>query len=354
MSEPDSSPPIDTLRVRADDGAEADLALTAASSATLGLLWLPALGVAARHYFPFAQALARAGIASAIHEWRGAGSSTLRADREHDWGYRELLELDVPASLAVARERLPSVRWLIGGHSLGAQLAALSLALAPDALEGLTIVAGGAPWWRAFPARERWLVRAAFPFVRGVSALVGHYPGKRLGFGGTEARGVMRDWTKTGATGRYAARGLDVDLEAALGELRRPVLALRLARDALTPRASLAHLLVKMPQAPTMVREIGPDAFASGEASHFSWLREPEPIVRAVVEGYASLGITRGIAAEAAPSEVAATSAHDTANGSGLAPTMVEDIAAPIAPPPKKRRSRAKKAVAKPTGELTP
>ena len=34
------------------------------------LLWLPALGVAARHYAPFAQALAERGIAVFVHEWR--------------------------------------------------------------------------------------------------------------------------------------------------------------------------------------------------------------------------------------------------------------------------------------------
>ena len=62
------------------------------------LLWLPALGVAAKHYLPFAEVLAERGVAVFVHEWRGHGSSSLRAGRQHDWGYRELLELDLPAS----------------------------------------------------------------------------------------------------------------------------------------------------------------------------------------------------------------------------------------------------------------
>ena len=42
-----------------------------------------------------------------------------------------------------------------------------------------------------------------FGFFRLVSALVGHYPGRTLGFADREARGVIRDWTKSGLSGRY-------------------------------------------------------------------------------------------------------------------------------------------------------
>jgi predicted alpha/beta hydrolase len=91
------------IRVRAGDGAEADLSLTAVPGAHFGLLWLPALGVTARHYRGFAEALAAAGVSVAVHEWRGAGSSSLRASRQCDWGYRELLERDIPASLKYAQ-----------------------------------------------------------------------------------------------------------------------------------------------------------------------------------------------------------------------------------------------------------
>ena len=76
------------------------------------LLWLPALGVAARHYLPLAQALARRDTAVFLHEWRGHGSSSLRAGRGCDWGYRELLQLDLAASeaaVAIPGSRSPVV-----------------------------------------------------------------------------------------------------------------------------------------------------------------------------------------------------------------------------------------------------
>ena len=74
------------------------------------LLWLPALGVAARHYLPLAEALATHGVATHLHEWRGNGSSTLRPSRTQDWGYRERLALDLPASVAaLGGERRPAI-----------------------------------------------------------------------------------------------------------------------------------------------------------------------------------------------------------------------------------------------------
>src|SRR3546814_14675168 len=71
------------------------------------LFWLPALGVAARHYLPLADALAARGVAVFLHEWRGHGSSSLRLGREHDWGYRELLPAALPASERAHYSLLP-------------------------------------------------------------------------------------------------------------------------------------------------------------------------------------------------------------------------------------------------------
>ena len=96
------------------------------------LLWLPALGVAARHYLPLAEALAARGVDTRLHEWRGNGSSSLRASRTQDWGYRELLALDLPASVATLP--VDGVPLLLGGHSLGGQLACCFGGLHPHAV----------------------------------------------------------------------------------------------------------------------------------------------------------------------------------------------------------------------------
>ena len=77
---------IEEIQVRAEDGHRYSLSVTLPRDPVATLLWLPALGVAARHYQPFAQSLARHGIATFMHEWRGHGSSSLRAGHGCNWG----------------------------------------------------------------------------------------------------------------------------------------------------------------------------------------------------------------------------------------------------------------------------
>ncbi|MCE5233027.1 MAG: alpha/beta fold hydrolase [Mizugakiibacter sp.] len=269
---------VATVGVRTRDGAGAELRVVAADAAPArALLWLPALGVGAHHYLPLAQALAARGVAVALHEWRGTASSSLRPRRGCDWGYRELLTLDLPASLAAARAALPQARWALGGHSLGGQLAALRLALAPDEADALVLAGSGSPYWRTFPRPWAWTVRAAQSVLPLVARLRGHYPGRRFRFAGDEARGVIADWAASGRSGRYAPAALADDLEAALRRLVQPVYALRFADDPLGPAASLRWLLDKLPAAPC--RSDALDAAALGcRADHFAWLKQPDAV----------------------------------------------------------------------------
>lgn len=279
-----------TLPLRAADGAGCELIVVAPAQPRTGLLWLPALGVAARHYLPLAAELARQGVAVALHEWRGLGSSDRRAGRRCDWGYRELLTLDIPASHAAAASACPGLPWLLGGHSLGAQLAALAAARTPAMAMGLVAVASGVPDWRAFPPRWRLPLRGLYFGAPLLARLYGHYPGRRLGFAGNEARGVIADWAASGARGRYAARGLDDDLQAALAALRLPVLGLRLADDRMVPPASLAGLLACMPHAVRESQVLAAAEFAATRIGHFGWLATPGPIAARIVSWIGRIG----------------------------------------------------------------
>ncbi|WP_441607627.1 alpha/beta hydrolase family protein [Dyella sp. 2RAB6] len=271
--------------VAASDGASSELLLMLPAQPPSSLLyWLPAMGVAARHYLPLAQALVAHGIAVALHEWRGIGSSNRRAGRHADWGYRELLQLDLPAGLAVARERCPGLPRVLGGHSLGGQLGSLYTALHPQDFDALVLVASGSPYWRRFPRGA--LIGAAYALAPVLAGLVGHLPGRRLGFGGNEARSTVADWARSGRTGRYAAAGMPEDLEATLARLRLPVLALRLRDDWLGPQASLDWLLAKMPQARPTCSVLGPDELGV-PADHFAWMKQPAAIAALIADGLA-------------------------------------------------------------------
>jgi len=275
MSEPDTVGGRSVMPLRMADGARADLLLfSPPGTPRAALLWVPALGVAARHYEPLAQALADLGVAVGIHEWRGHGSSDQRADRRSNWGYRTLLTDDLPTSLSALAKAFPGVRLCVGGHSLGGQLSTLLASVTDLDLHGIILVASGAPYWRRF---HPW-VGLAYVAAPALARLVGRLPGRQIGFGGNEARGVISDWARSGRTGRYAARGMAADLEAALQGQRAPLLALRLRDDWLGPETSLAFLLDKMPRAPRRTEVIGPDELAGAKADHFAWMKVPAPI----------------------------------------------------------------------------
>jgi predicted alpha/beta hydrolase len=270
--------------VRAGDGHGWRLLARIPQAPRQALLWLPALGVAARHYLPFAEAIAQRGVAVFVHEWRGHGSSDVRAGGGRDWGYRELLLSDIPASQAAIDRLLPEACMrVIGGHSLGGQLACCRLALAPASADALWLVASGAPYWRAFPLPHRCWLPLAYRFLPWLARSRGALPGRRIGFGGNEAAGVIEDWAGTALSGRYAARGLDGDLEGGLARVTRPVRAVLLAEDWLAPRGSLDFLLGKLPAAAAEVACLDAGA-ARTRADHYAWMRAPDAVADWLVQ----------------------------------------------------------------------
>ncbi|HUW53864.1 MAG TPA: alpha/beta fold hydrolase [Rhodanobacter sp.] len=252
------------------------------------LCWLPALGVPARHYLPLAEALAVRGVAVALHEWRGIGSSNRRAGRDCNWAYRELLQDDLPAALTTVRQRWPQALHWIGGHSLGGQLGSLYASLHPQEHAGLVLVASGAPYWRRF--RHGRLIKAAYAVAPLLAGVMGYMPGRRIGFGGNEARGLIADWARTGRTGRYAAVGVQQDLEQQLASLELPVLALRLRDDWMVPPASLDWLLGKMPQTTQTLDVVTPQDMHGRPANHFGWMKTPAPIATRIAAWIAARG----------------------------------------------------------------
>jgi len=269
------------VAVEADDGHRFELIDVAPDSPARTIariiVLLPGLGISARHYIDFARQLARAGRARVlIHEWRGNGSSNRRPGRhrEHgDWGYRELLELDLTASMSAANTLDSRPVWLVG-HSLGAQMACLLASRAPRAVAGLVLIASGSPYPPAFPLKMRLtlnLVLRLFPLLSG---RIGHFPGKRLGFAGTEAHQVMADWGRTGLSGHYDLPSLSWNPETELARLELPLMTLRMAEDAWVPTGSLNWLLAKMP-AVSVQRATVTSEQQQRRADHFNWLRAP-------------------------------------------------------------------------------
>ena len=268
--------------VIAPDGHRFTMQARVPSNPRATLLWHGGMGIAARHYLPFAEALASRGIAVFVPDWRGLGSSSARASRTSDWGYRELLMTDMPASEAAVEHALPNLSRIVGGHSLGGQLACVRAGLAPDSAGALWLVASGTPSWRAFPLRNRWWLPGAYRLLDAIARTSGKLPGRRLGFGGEESRGVIRDWSRSGLRGHYAAAELAVDLELALQRVALPIRAVRMANDWLAPASSLQALLAKMPEARPEITVLDVAA-PHVRADHYHWMKHPTATVDALL-----------------------------------------------------------------------
>lgn len=240
-------------------------------SAPVVVVW-PAMGTPARYYRYFATELAARGFGVLVVDLRGNGSSTPRASRSSRYGYADLAD-DVGAVLD-----LPSLkgrRVFLVGHSLGGQACVLHLARGADPrVEGLALVAVGLPYFRSYGRRRALGVLAFTQWVAGASALLRFWPG--WGFGGRQARGVMRDWGFTARRGRFPRIG-GADMEEKLAQVRTPVLAVSVDNDQFTPASTMDHLVAKLRSAP-VERVHYTTSEANGPLDHMIWVRAAGPL----------------------------------------------------------------------------
>lgn len=228
----------------------------------------PALGLRASWYEDLARALADRGAHAAIAEWPGQGTSPVRPDRRHDWGYAALVD-HLAAARAAAREAFPRASrfaWL--GHSLGGTVGLMDAGRSA-AVDRVVLVASGTPYLGAWTGRMRLQLRLASHLFPLAGRVLGYHDG-RLGFGGREARTLMTEWSHLARHGEWKVEGLDV--EACLRACEIPVLAVRLEGDDWAPAAATDHLLSKIrSRAIERVTWAGP-----AEAPHVRWPRTPE------------------------------------------------------------------------------
>lgn len=268
-----------TLSATAEDGCELQIygyipanANDAAPPKT-ALLFFPAMGTPGRAYARFGSTLAGLGVACYICDLRGTGSSGPPPDRGNDFDYSTYLHSDWPACIAAVRSAHPNARLLLGGHSIGAQLSLVYAGLHPDASDGLVLFTPNTSYYAVFPGAQKWRFWLWFRLIPIISRIVGYFPGDRLGFGGRNALGVIRDWSYTGRTGKFRDR-VTGDLEPAFAQLRAPVAAISFTGDALAPGAATDHILGKL-SADARVDRLRVETGPPRPEDHFQWMRNP-------------------------------------------------------------------------------
>lgn len=242
------------------------------------LILLPALGVTARKYENFALGLVAAGNQVLVVDWPGQGESGPRPSRQFDYGYRDLIDEFVPSLLDKAREHFPESRPVLLGHSLGGHIATLFAAANPGADVAVVGVACGNIHYRNWTGRRRLLTPTVALTFNLLTALFGYLPGKVIGFGGHEARRLMRDWGQVAWSGNFDHLGLKL---IAPRNNPTPSLFIGIHGDPFTPEASTRGLAALIQERPE-VRML-PSPRSVSENPHSAWLRSPASVIEAVV-----------------------------------------------------------------------
>ncbi len=264
------------IDVTAKDGAASKITVFEGGHAPSApvLVCMPAMGVPAKYYDPLAGPILQEGWRFVTADLRGNGLSALRVRKGVDFGYREMLSFDWPAVTEAVRKRFPQAPLCLFGHSLGGQLSALYLAANGREADGLVLVAAPSVYWRGWGLPLGLGILAGTQGACAAARVLGYFPGRRLGFGGTEARGVICDWARQSRTGRYEPAGSPVDYEGLLEKLRIPVLAVSFEGDFLSPERAVANLLAKMPAA-----DIVHVNLSGYGLDHFGWVRNAAPLI---------------------------------------------------------------------------
>lgn len=275
-------------------------ASAAASELTPVVLVVPAMGVPARKYTSFCQALNASGVHAACFDLRGVGDSSLRASRSINFSYQTIIEQEFPAALTAVRSEYGDAPVILTGHSLGGQLSALYLAGAQlNVAEqqggavlplpcGLGLVASCSIFYKNWPFPSSYGLLLFTQFSALLAKLLGYFPGRSIGFGGLEARGVIADWARSSWTGRYDLHprtrtrrgGINLDIqrigyETRLADVTVPVMSLNFTEDTFAPLVATRHLVEKLNSSDWRRHLFDPHALGSSRADHYAWMRYP-------------------------------------------------------------------------------
>lgn len=234
------------------------------------MIILPAMGTPAQVYRSLAVTLQSLQFGVLLAELPGTGTSEPKPSRNVGFGYRDLVERYLPGLVAAARERAPGVPVVAAGHSLGGQIAAFGVLHGHAELDAVVTIAAGHihfRHWRGAAAAKVWFAAVLFPFL---TFVLGYLPGRRLGFGGPQARELIGEWARTIRSGRLP------DIAGARRNTGCPALSIAYEGDFLAPMRSVEALagLLNGTVARLPVNWPGPP--------HSAWTRYPDSTAGAI------------------------------------------------------------------------
>jgi len=213
---------------------------------------------------------------------RGHGHSSVRPRRSVDFSYTDLLNHEYTSVLNHVGASLADKRIFLFGHSLGGQLSCLFASRNTHRIDGIILSATCSVYYKGWPGLSAYRILLGTQFAGLVASIVGYFPGDKVGFGGKEARSLMRDWSRQARTGRYVLENDPFDYEQTLKTVTIPLLAISYQADTFAPVEAVDHLLDKMPAAEKQHIHLKDSDPRNEGFSHFNWAKRPKNVVTVV------------------------------------------------------------------------
>ena len=243
------------------------------------LICLPAMGIRAKYYEMFANNLCDNGFNVITADWRGLGNSSKRASYKTDFGYEEFVS-DIKHLVELSDNWFPNSNKIIVGHSLGGQIGSLFSAKFPNLITGLILITSCSVYYKGWTKLTALKLQyAQWTFVP-ISKVFGYFPGDKLGFGGKEARTVMKDWSYNARHGKYKLTHSDYDYEKALKLFDKPVMSISVKNDVLASRKAVENLYNKFnPKSDISHVHLSSEETGISPLNHFTWAKNPDYFV---------------------------------------------------------------------------
>lgn len=241
------------------------------------IIIMPALGVKAQYYEPLALALKEAGYIAVTVDLRGNGKSSIRPTKKRNFGYHEMLSFDWPVILEKVNKHFPNNKIYLLGHSLGGQLNVLYASQHQQLISGLILVASCSVHYKGWKFPVNFGILAGTQLARLLVKLLGYFPGKKVGFAGTEAKNVILDWSYNARTGRYDVLNSSINFENDIKKIDLPVFAVSFEADKLAPQKAVRKLTSKMENA--FINHLH---FENNDLDHFNWVKNNNVVITAI------------------------------------------------------------------------
>lgn len=230
-----------------------------------------AMGVPQRFYEGFAHWLTEQGVAVLTFDWRGVGDSAPSSLRGFRASITDWASQDLPSLVDAMAQRWPGLPATYLGHSLGGQL--FGWLDNASVFDRMVTVAAGNGYWRL----NAKAVRSRAPFLWWLLApvgiaLVGYFPGRRLGVMDDLPAAAMWQWRRWCLHPDYlAAEG--PDMVARYARVTTPIRAIVLDDDELLSPAGVRDLYRLYSKAPVTFESPKPASFGLKRIGHLGFFK---------------------------------------------------------------------------------